>query len=292
MTTSKASHPPDYAESFFSSNLLSSKFNSFFAEYSRLLGPFIGSEICVIEVGVAHGGSVESLARYLGPKATIIGVDISIPEIDSQYWERLHAEEGAGQVILRQADATDEDFWAKLSAEFGQPDIVIDDGGHTNLQQISVMDWALRNAKHLAICEDITCSYMFDFGNPHPYSFMNYVAHIVKLMNLTRIQVTSNTTQDSVARISRIELLTNLVVFHLGDAKVQRSNVVTNKNGMSNVQELILPSLHSRFLSKQVVHSAVRALNRPGWGSLLVLSRTLLGVLRFFGNFRSRRFFG
>lgn len=96
----------------------------------------MGSEVIVVEVGVAHGGSIEMLARLLGRQATIIGIDVRLPDIDLKFWNDLHHVEGSGKVFLIQGDSCLPSTWETLTAQFGRPDIVIDDGGHTNQQQI------------------------------------------------------------------------------------------------------------------------------------------------------------
>jgi hypothetical protein len=63
---------------------------------------------------------------FLGPKATIIGVD-SNP--DAKKW----AKDG---FIIEIGDQSDPIFWDYFFSKFPKIDVLLDDGGHTNKQQI------------------------------------------------------------------------------------------------------------------------------------------------------------
>ncbi len=53
------------------------KWRHYFEIYERYLAKYRGSPCVSLEIGVAKGGSLDIMARYLGEQARIIGVDIS-----------------------------------------------------------------------------------------------------------------------------------------------------------------------------------------------------------------------
>jgi cephalosporin hydroxylase len=44
--------------------------------YDQLLGPYTGSKVKMLEIGVAHGGSLGLWRKFLGDEAVIFGIDI------------------------------------------------------------------------------------------------------------------------------------------------------------------------------------------------------------------------
>ena len=64
----------------------------------------------------------------------------------------------------------------KIFKENSKIDIILDDGGHTNTQQIITTENAIRNINdgRILIVEDICTIYINKFANPSKYSFINY----------------------------------------------------------------------------------------------------------------------
>ena len=64
-------------------------------------------------------------------------------------------------------------------------DILLDDGGHENAQQIITINESINNIKENGIIaiEDVHTSYLKKFGNPSKYSFINYSKHLIDLIN-------------------------------------------------------------------------------------------------------------
>ena len=77
---------------------------------------------------------------------------------------------------------------------YGKIDILIDDGGHTNEQQIVTFLNTVENIKEdgLVIIEDTHTSYLEEFGNPSKYSFINFTISFYNLF-FTNFIVTMNT---------------------------------------------------------------------------------------------------
>lgn len=123
------------------------KWHHYFDLYHRHLQKFVGTDACLVEIGVFSGGSLEMWRHYLGPRARVTGIDIA---------EECKVYEQDGTSIFI-GDQSDRSFWARFRQAVPRVDIVIDDGGHTSEQQRITLEETLA---HLApggvyICEDI-----------------------------------------------------------------------------------------------------------------------------------------
>ena len=76
-------------------------------------------------------------------------------------------------------------FWNDFFKKVGNVDIILDDGGHSNDQQISTTINTIPNINDdgLLVIEDTHTSYMQQFGNPHKYSFINFSKKIIDEIN-------------------------------------------------------------------------------------------------------------
>lgn len=92
----------------------------YFPIYEEHLTRFVNRPVLLVEIGVARGGSLQMWKRFLGPLATIVGIDIN-PGCRAVEEDQIHVRIGS------QADTG---FLGDVLAEFGVPDIVIDDGSH------------------------------------------------------------------------------------------------------------------------------------------------------------------
>lgn len=96
------------------------KWVHFFPVYERYFKDFVNKSIIMIEIGVSKGGSLKMWKKYLGPFATIIGIDIN-PDCKKYEDE---------QCKVRIGEQGDPGFLGEIVEEFGSPDIVLDDGSH------------------------------------------------------------------------------------------------------------------------------------------------------------------
>jgi hypothetical protein len=151
------------------------KHASYFQVYEKLLGKYVGKNFTFVEVGVYHGGSLFMWREYFGPQARIIGIDINP---NTKKWEK----EGFEIFIGDQADP---EFWRSFFAQVGKIDVLLEDGGHTNLQQITTAVCAVDhiNDGGLIFVEDLQTNYLKKFGNPSKYSFINFTRRIIDSIN-------------------------------------------------------------------------------------------------------------
>ncbi len=136
--------------------------------YHRHFSRFRGTDVHIVEIGVANGGSLQMWKDYFGPDAHIHGVDIH---------ESLRAFEDE-QVSIFIGDQADRDCLRELAGAVPRIDILLDDGGHTMQQQIVTFEELYPRIQPSGIyaCEDTHTSYWRKYGGGYhrPSSFVEY----------------------------------------------------------------------------------------------------------------------
>ena len=114
---------------YFNSNKgrLISKWKHYFEIYDRYFSRFKGTNVCVLEVGLYQGGSLQMWKDYFGKDSRIYGVDIN-PNT------AILRDDGFEIFI---GDQADRNFLKSLLKKIPRIDILIDDGGHFMDHQIS-----------------------------------------------------------------------------------------------------------------------------------------------------------
>ncbi len=164
---------PSY-QAFLDSPEPSFKHTTYFAAYDALLDQYRGKSITFVEIGVLNGGSLFMWRKFFGDSARIIGIDLNPA---ARKWEAY----GFEIFIGSQEDPT---FWTKFCESVKEIDVVLDDGGHTYLQQIITTELLLDQIKDkgMLIVEDTHTSYMSGFGDPK-IGFMNYILQSIHRIN-------------------------------------------------------------------------------------------------------------
>jgi hypothetical protein len=119
--------------------------------YDRVLAPFRGKPVTMLEIGVAHGGSMEMWRSYFGSEATIFGIDLN-PQCAT-------VADPPSQVRI--GSQADPDFLRRVVTEMGAPDLILDDGSHIATHQRVSFEtlWPLLKAGGLYMIEDIHTAY-------------------------------------------------------------------------------------------------------------------------------------
>ena len=123
---------------FKSSPKYSIKWNNYFGIYENIFKKYINKKITFVEVGIGSGGSLFMWRKFFGSKARIIGIELN-PE--AKKLERY----GFKIFIGDQSDAK---FWKTFYKKIGKIDVLVDDGGHRNIQQITSVMETLNNIKY------------------------------------------------------------------------------------------------------------------------------------------------
>ena len=132
------------------------KWHHYFEVYHRHFARFRNQSPVVVEIGVFHGGSLQMWRSYFGPGARIVGIDVD---------PRCRQFENDATTILI-GDQADRAFLAEVRARFPLVDIVIDDGGHTMVQQVTTFEELYPHLQPhgVYLCEDLHTSYFSDYG--------------------------------------------------------------------------------------------------------------------------------
>lgn len=218
------------------------KWDHYFDIYERYFHQYKGREINLLEIGIAHGGSIQLWKKYFGPKLKLYAIDIN-PEC------KKFEEENVTIFIGSQSDPQ---FLQDVLRQIPPLDIIIDDGGHTMIQQITSFETLYMHVLDggLYLVEDTHTSYWFDFhgGLRHPKSFIEYSknlvdslyeSHVYDKKKLLLTDITSN--------INSIAFYDSIVVFE----KRKRNTPFHIQKGNESIAQFDQPGLKSRsFLMK------------------------------------------
>ena len=212
-------------ELFNSSSKKSIKWKKYFPIYEKLFKNYKNKDITFVEIGVSNGGSLEIWKRYFGSRARIIGIDKN-PECKK--FEKDNIEIFIG-------NQSDINFWEKFFNEVGKVDIVLDDGGHTNDQQIISLIHSIENINDggLHIVEDVHSSYQKHYGNPYKYSFINFSKKTIDDINSTFPNIKKfNYKLNKI--IYSVEFFESIVAFKIDRNLCYENKLLENKGYKSN----------------------------------------------------------
>lgn len=215
-------------QSYKRSPYFSAKHSSYFQTYEQLFSPYRGRKFTFVEIGVANGGSLLMWRDYFGPDARIIGIDFN-PEA-----KRFEAE-GFEIYIGSQSEP---EFWETFFEKVRKVDIILDDGGHTNKQQIVTAQQCIPhiNDGGMLVVEDTHTSYLELYDNPSRYSFMHYAKKLVDAVN-SRFPAVNASNHHLNAAIYSIGFYESIVCFHIDRRKCFVSTQTTNKGQSFKMQD-------------------------------------------------------
>lgn len=202
---------------------LSIKHSSYFHVYEALFSRYVGQTFTFVEIGVLNGGSLTMWRRFFGPNARIVGIDMNPAA--------LRWREAGFEIYI--GDQADPAFWAQTASELGAIDVLLDDGGHTNLQQITTVGQALSIVRDggLVVVEDTHTSYFTQFGNPSVHSFVSYAKRLVDHVN-SRHPGVAKQVPDWSGVIASIRFYESIVVFEI-DRRLCFTPKLTSNQGAS-----------------------------------------------------------
>lgn len=153
------------------------KWHHYFDIYHNHFSRFRGLPIKVLEIGVAHGGSLQMWKNYFGEQAYIYGIDID-PRCKQLEEERVKVFIGS---------QTDREFLNYVKNKIGIVDIIIDDGGHTMEQQICSFEelYPAVQERGIYLVEDLHTSYWSEYGGGYKKegSFIEYAKNFIDQIN-------------------------------------------------------------------------------------------------------------
>lgn len=207
--------------SFLNAIHFSTKHDSYFKVYDQSVAKIRSNTSkvpTIVEIGILHGGSLFMWRDLFGPEARIIGVDLN-PEAFK--WK----EHGFEIYIGNQSSP---EFWRDFYKEVGSIDLLIDDGGHTNRQQIVTAINALDNMNPggIVIIEDTDTSFSKEFGNPSRYSFLNFSKNYVDSLYESNEDPARNEKLES--NLESITFFDSMVVYEVRGEGYVKSTPVNN----------------------------------------------------------------
>ena len=204
---------------------LGSKYNSikhkkYFSVYDNLFSKYINKKIIFVEIGISNGGSLQIWKKLFGDKARIIGIDLN-PECKK-------FEEKGIEVFI--GDQSNPKFWKYFFRKVGKVDIILDDGGHTNKQQILTTVSCIPNINNngMLVTEDTHMSYIKEFNNPNKYSFISFVKKCIDDINFTFPNL-NNFNYSLNKYIYSIQTFESIVCFHVSRERCCMNKIITNK---------------------------------------------------------------
>jgi len=239
---------------------VSLKCDTYFQVYEEIFNKYVEKKITFVEVGVLHGGSLFMWKEYFGKKARIIGIDL--------HPKAKELEKYGFEIYI--GSQSDKNFWKGFFTKVGKIDILLDDGGHGNVQQAITLSEAIHNTNDdgTIVTEDIHTSYMKKFGNPSKHSFVNYSKYLIDVIN-SRFPDTKIKNNDFKNKVYSISFYESIVAIKINSKKsIETTILKNNENEMFKVADLRtsdhfpkisnyinenLPALHRWIIIRKIV---------------------------------------
>jgi len=249
------------------SSLPVSKYDTYFDAYEELFAKYKNKRITFVEIGILGGGSLEAWKKYFSPSSRIIGIDLNpaLGEMLTKKGYEVHI-----------GDQADPEFWRKFFEQVGKIDVLLDDGGHSNLQTWMTLKCAIGqiNDGGTIVIEDTHASYMRAFGNPSKRSFVRRSKGLVDELNYRsyrikdtekRNRIDEFETGDFAKYIHSIKFYESIVAFSI-DSRLARVPKMTN---FGFAQDLPSHSLPDDFRHRGISDPDLQ------WGRLRELVRRI-----------------
>jgi len=205
------------------------KHSSYFHAYEKLFSKYVNKKITFVEVGVLNGGSLFMWREYFGKEARIIGIDNN-PK--AKIWE----DHGFEIVIGDQASP---DFWNYFKKKIGMVDVLLDDGGHTDLQQATTLFEFINNINDggVLVVEDVHTSYLKEFGNPSKLSFINLTFNLINKLNFRSGALKDFNSTCLSLPVSEVRYFESIVAFEVDRKNSSISYPVKNNGKTLNIKD-------------------------------------------------------
>jgi 23S rRNA U2552 (ribose-2'-O)-methylase RlmE/FtsJ len=182
------------------------KWMHYFDIYDRHFSRYRNTDVCILEIGVSHGGSLQMWKHYFGEKVKIFGVDIN-PDCKKLEDENIHIFIG---------DQSDRAFLRSVVEKIPRIDILIDDGGHTMEQQICTFEELFEYVDPYGIylCEDLHTSYWGKYGGGYLQkgSFIEYSKDFIDEINAWFSRESELKVTDFTRSVSGVHFYTSVLV--------------------------------------------------------------------------------
>ena len=222
----------DYKEHWLDAPKKSSKHSAYFNVYNKIYRQvFQKDKLRILEIGVSTGGSLEATASYFSSHkdCRIVGLEFN-PNVANFKWENknITVEIGNAEYIKTFND---------LHSKYGEFDLIIDDGGHTNKQQLRALEaskFLLKN-DGILIIEDTQCSYLAEFGNPSGNSIIEVSKKMIDGIN-ARSEIISLKPME--LEVASIEFSVGMVIFRFDKSEgADKCTQIVNRAEQSGTED-------------------------------------------------------
>lgn len=222
------------------------------------------------------------LRNIFGSNARIIGVDLNPScKVFEQYGFEIE--------ILNQSDTKG---WIQFFEKIGPVDVVLEDGGHTNLQQISTLINCVEHIRDggVYLSEDTHTSYWREFGNPSKRSFIEFLKNIIDQVNSRGPRI-KNVGLDQLKRVYSIQFFESVVCLYIDGSKVMPSERITNSG--KSLRHLDYRNLDKSVRSKLAKSQSGLSKRNSGLKKSLHyrIINILLALIYRYENFSLRKYF-
>lgn len=158
---------------------VSDKWTVYLKVYEELFRPYRANRLCLLEIGIQNGGSLEIWSRYFEAAAVLVGCDVNVACAQLRYDDpRIHVVVG---------DANTDQAERAIVVHADRFDIIIDDGSHRSGDIIRsfVRYFPRLEQGGIFVVEDLHCSYWQEFegGLVDPWSSMSFLKRLADVIN-------------------------------------------------------------------------------------------------------------
>jgi len=158
---------------------VSDKWTVYLKVYEELFRPYRANRLCLLEIGIQNGGSLEIWGRYFEAAAVLVGCDINVACAQLRYDDpRIHVVVG---------DANTDEAERAIAVHADRFDIIVDDGSHRSGDIIRsfVRYFPRLEQGGIFVVEDLHCSYWQEFegGLVDPWSSMSFLKRLADVIN-------------------------------------------------------------------------------------------------------------
>jgi len=168
---------------FYKLKLLSKKWNNYFEVYDNILKNYVGKNPKMLEIGVAHGGSLELWLKYFDNEVDLYAVDINKDFLDYKF---------DAKVDYACVDQSSTEHWNAYLTGKPKFDIVVDDGSHDSEHQILTLLtlFPKLNEGGIYVVEDTHTSYWSEWGGGlHKQgTFIEFAKQLIDLLHAPHIR--------------------------------------------------------------------------------------------------------
>jgi 23S rRNA U2552 (ribose-2'-O)-methylase RlmE/FtsJ len=209
----------------------SRKLEKYFFAYDELFRKYKNQDVTLVEIGIHNGGSLDIWRSFFSANSRIIGIDLN-PEC--KRFERNGIEVFIG-------NQSDPNFWNTFFKEVGMVDIIVDDGGHSNIDQIitliSTVD-KINDGGILAV-EDTHTSYISLYNSSKKYSFIEFSKKIIDDINLKfdkNFKQFKFSLSDCIYSVQTFE---SIVAFKIDRKKCDFSRLIENQGKDHAIKDIV-----------------------------------------------------